>query len=480
MTADSTLGNGTQSTDMVFQLLKKGVAGSAARVGRLALPNRRPIDTPNFVASTSRGAVPHVTPDNLAKHTTFGGAYMALEDFFEKKEPPILRFPSQSRPLHDFTCFPADMATIMGPRRTQAVTTPTGNGTNFISIWTSTGYTTITIDAYASAIEKLRPDIAIAPADLFHTSKSPPSKKLIRMAERTEEWSIQFLTPQRQARFRERGIAIFAPVLAVPYHIQWEYLNHLVDSHQGTDALAGLAIQDIALLPDLIENYTPLEPLARLSLDAPATPHMILRQISAGVDICTVPFLNAVSDAGVALTFTFPPPMQEPGQPALALGSDMWTPDHVTAIEPLREGCQCYVCTKHHRAFIHHLLNTKEMLGWALLQIHNHQVLSDFFSGIRAALAEEGRFEELAARFSDVYEAELPAGTGSRPRARGYHLKSGPAQEKINEAPWENYNKGDGPTVGAAAAADGIETPLVPDEDSRTLDSKGFAEKTGP
>jgi queuine tRNA-ribosyltransferase len=80
MTADSTLGNGSQSTDMAFQLLKKGVAGSAARIGRLALPNRRPIDTPNFVASTSRGAVPHVTPDNLAKHTTFGGAYMALED----------------------------------------------------------------------------------------------------------------------------------------------------------------------------------------------------------------------------------------------------------------------------------------------------------------------------------------------------------------------------------------------------------------
>lgn len=382
------------------------------------------------------------------------------------------------------------MTTILAPRRTQAVTTPTGNGANFLSIWTSTGYTTITIDAYAAAVERLRPDIAIAPADLFHTSRSPPFKKLVRMAERTEEWSIQFFNPQRQARFREQGVAVFAPVLAVPYPIQWEYLNHLVDSHQGAGALAGLAIHDVAILPDLIENYHPLEPLARLSLEAPATPQMILRQISAGVDMCTVPFVNTISDAGVALTFTFPPPQmqtqtQEPGRPALPLGTDMWTPDHVTSPAPLRDGCRCYVCTKHHRSFVHHLLNAKEMLGWALLQIHNHQVLVDFFAGVRAALAEDekspGHFAELVARFGAVYEAELPAGTGSRPRARGYHLKSGPSQEKINEPQWENYNKsGRLPAGVAAAAADGVETPLVPDEDSRELDSKGFAERTGP
>lgn len=50
------------------------------RLSTLALPGRRPIQTPNFVAITSRGVVPHITPDNLEKNTSINGVYVALED----------------------------------------------------------------------------------------------------------------------------------------------------------------------------------------------------------------------------------------------------------------------------------------------------------------------------------------------------------------------------------------------------------------
>ena len=373
----------------------------------------------------------------------------------------------------------------MGPRRTTPVTTPLGNGNKYLSLWTSHGYISLPIDEYTRAIEKLKPDVAIAPADLFHTSTTPPPKKLLRMAERTEEWSIKFLAPEQQAKFQSEGITVFAPVLPVPYPIQWEYLNHLVESHQGTAPLAGLAIYDVAILRELAENYQPLETLARLSLDDPASPQEIVRQIRAGIDICTIPFLNTVTDSGVALTFSFPPPMQEPGQSAAPLGRDMWSPDNVTSLSPLMEGCQCYACTKHHRAFVHHLLNAKEMLGWTLLQIHNHHVVSRFFAGIRSVLHEApDNFAELANRFSDAYEEELPKGTGSRPRARGYHFKSGAGQDKVNGTQWENYGKMDGIEVTgqpvAVHARDDTDTPLVPEANGQELDQKGFAEKTGP
>lgn len=66
---------------MIFDILKKSADGAAAaRLGRLVLPKRRPIETPNYIATGSRGVVPHITPDNLAKHTSFGATYMALED----------------------------------------------------------------------------------------------------------------------------------------------------------------------------------------------------------------------------------------------------------------------------------------------------------------------------------------------------------------------------------------------------------------
>ncbi|KAK2759656.1 tRNA-guanine transglycosylase family protein [Colletotrichum kahawae] len=480
--SDATTCNGARKPDgMIFEILKKSADGAAAaRLGRLVLPKRRLIETPNYIATGSRGIVPHITPDNLAKHTSFGATYMALEDFIEKKKPSALSIPSgDQRPLHAFTCLPDSIATVLAPRRNPAIKTPVGNRNTTISIFTSTGFRNLTTDDYSSAVETLRPDIVVGPADLFHTSSMPPSKKLVRMAERTEEWTDVFLSPKRQERLKERGVSVFAPVLAVPYQIQWQHLSHLADDI--VDSLSGLAIYNIDLLPDIEENYKPLVHLPRLSLHIPETPQAILRQVSLGVDILTVPFLNTISDAGVALTFTFPP--TDGGiQP---LGIDMWQPDHETALKPLMEGCPCYACTTHHRAFVHHLLNAKEMLGWTLLQIHNHQVLTNFFAGIRAALQTgSDKFEEISERFVATYEAELPQGTGTRPRARGYHFKGEANPSKINPSTWQNFSDGSSDAgaeaVGAggeakAAAQEGVETPLVPDISSLKLQEKGFA-----
>lgn len=66
---------------MRFEVFKAGlVDGTGARLGRLAFSGGRDVDTPDFFAITSRGAVPHVTPDNLTKHVPVQGSYIALED----------------------------------------------------------------------------------------------------------------------------------------------------------------------------------------------------------------------------------------------------------------------------------------------------------------------------------------------------------------------------------------------------------------
>lgn len=36
---------------------------------------------------------------------------------------------------------------------------------------------------------------------------------------------------------------------------------------------------------------------------------------------------------------------------------------------PLVEGCPCYACQRHTRAYVHHLLMAEEMLGLALLSL---------------------------------------------------------------------------------------------------------------
>lgn len=65
----------------IFELITSAAAdGSAARLGKISLPGRKAIETPNFFAATSRGSVPHLTPDNLRRHTPVSGVYMALEE----------------------------------------------------------------------------------------------------------------------------------------------------------------------------------------------------------------------------------------------------------------------------------------------------------------------------------------------------------------------------------------------------------------
>jgi queuine tRNA-ribosyltransferase subunit QTRTD1 len=50
------------------------------RLGRLTVHGRNQLDTPNFLAVTSRGVVPHMTPDVVASSTDIRGVHMALED----------------------------------------------------------------------------------------------------------------------------------------------------------------------------------------------------------------------------------------------------------------------------------------------------------------------------------------------------------------------------------------------------------------
>lgn len=302
-----------------------------------------------------------------------------------------------------------------------------------MAIFTSTGFDKITVPQYATAVRSLQPDIAVSMADLHHTSKTPPSRKLLRMAERTEDWTEELLeTLGKTPEATGKATAVFAPVLAVDHAFQWSYLKNLAGDSIG--AISGLAVYGTKLLPELA-NYPALTPLPKLSLDPPTTPQGALGQVSLGMDLILTPFVNAVSDAGVAMVFDFPPTKQ--GTAQQPMGDNLWEPENVASLTPLKDGCKCYACTKHTRAYIHHLLNAKEMLGWNLLQIHNHAVLESFFEGIRQTLAQgTAAYEAAKGAFIATYEDSFPEGTGERPRARGYHFKSEGGDEKINKTTW--------------------------------------------
>lgn len=64
-----------------FEILQRGLGEcSSQRLGLLKLAKRRDIETPNLLALTSKGSVPHLTPDVLGAETAIQAIHAGFED----------------------------------------------------------------------------------------------------------------------------------------------------------------------------------------------------------------------------------------------------------------------------------------------------------------------------------------------------------------------------------------------------------------
>lgn len=234
-------------------------------------------------------------------------------------------------------------------------------------------------------------------------SQKPGKNRIPKMADRTETWLLALLKETSKT-----NIPTFAPILPIPKENQRMYFATLQES---AGELAGLVLYDSDMVVDLPEE---LAALPRLAMDEAANPHQLLRSIGLGVDMFTLVFLTSATDAGISLGFEFPGAVVEGAKKPL--GVDMWNvAELATDTGPLADGCTCYSCRRHHRAYVVHLLQAKEMTAWVLLQIHNTHVMDRFFEAVRLSIAR-GTFEEDSKTFAEAYEDEMPAKTGAGPR----------------------------------------------------------------
>ncbi len=74
---------------------------------------------------------------------------------------------------------------------------------------------------------------------------------------------------------------------------------------------------------------------------------------------------------------------------------------------PVEQGCECYACKNFSRAYIRHLLNAGEILGFRLLSLHNIHCYMQFMRDMRSAISA-GDFAEFRA------ESHARLGKGSR------------------------------------------------------------------
>ena len=401
--------------------------------------------------------------------------------------PPVygIPCPPADSPLRRFIALPEPVLLVLGPRRVPPLPTPTSNTYTGLSILTSIGFRTLEIDDYITAAQRLRPDIVVGPADIQagDAMAKASGRRKEKMGERTMAWMNGLhagLKAGDVAGAFKKHSALFAPILPIDGELQAEYLEYL----SGTllDSIGGLALYNADNTLDVPET---LSKHPRLALTNPINPLSLLREIALGIDIFTIPFLTTATDAGVALTFTFPPP-----QPSidtslpLPLGYSLHPTTHATSILPLTPSCDCYSCTNHHRAYVCHLLSAKEMLAWVLLQIHNHAIIDRFFAGVRASIAAD-RFEKDVEAFERTYQTDLELGTGQGPRVRGYQVRSeGVVKGKRNKPPYQKLEGQKGEKQGISRDKEidraGMLSSKVGEVEMEDLDFAFLTQEEGP
>ncbi|GMG32442.1 unnamed protein product [Aspergillus oryzae] len=452
--------------DMVnFGLLNSATASTLApRLGKLAIAGRNAILTPHYIPLTSRGTVPHIAHDVMREQTAISGLYFGLEDFIEKLQkkgcPPVYKTPAapNESPLRNFVCLPEDPVLVLGPRRVPPLACPASNTPNSIAVLTTVGFAQLETGQYVEAVQKMRPDIAVGLADLVLTHR-PGTKRQGKMVDRTHAfttYSTEQLYGDAVSEENRSKTAYFAPILPLDNAQQTLYLEDLEDELRRY--ISGLALYESASLSVVPES---LGDLPRLLFSEPATPHDILREVSLGADLLTIPFLGDTSDAGMALDFVFPPPSDAPATEPKPLAIDLWAPTFTTDTAPLQEACQCYTCRNHHRAYIHHLLSAKEMLAWSLLQLHNLHTMDSFFAKIRESI-EQGTFESDVQRFQRTYAPQLPEKTGEGPR--------GPNEPRRNPRAYGRLDI-------IEKFAESQYSVATPDTGAEGLEEHGFAKK---
>lgn len=135
--------------------------------------------------------------------------------------------------------------------------------------------------------------------------------------------------------------------------------------------IGGLSVGEPKLLMYEILDYT----LPLLPEDKPrylmgvGTPDCLLEGVARGVDMFDCVFPTRVARNGTIFT----------RRGRLVIRKARYARD----FRPLDPECTCYTCRNYSRAYIHHLIRAKEILGLRLATIHNLALTLDLMASIR-------------------------------------------------------------------------------------------------
>jgi len=385
----------------MMRLVIEHVGKGGERAGQLEMRGGRVLATPLLLTSTRGGAVPHLTRETLG--------------FMNHKFPPVnLPFQYHVKQTKVLELFGKGIGNFIGLSESASwVTvqdpsekTPSGyHGAKNVSVWQATNKTLVDSQTYMRGIKAMDPDVFVSLCDgdtppgcsNKRTSKSV-SKSLEfldeclelknQMLELTDTAIIGAVEGGREPKARERSAKETA---SRPVD------GFLLDGfHTNGEEGEKMAFEEVEVLIKDVLGILPKEKPKMWHGACP--PQLVFDLVSLGVDIFDTSYPYFVTERDSALTFAnhfcklgIDPPesngngLSENQSLELSLADTSLKTDTTALVA----GCECYTCRKHTRAYIHHLLAVREMLGKVLLMIHNLHHYTVFFESIGEAIKQD-------------------------------------------------------------------------------------------
>ncbi len=127
---------------------------------------------------------------------------------------------------------------------------------------------------------------------------------------------------------------------------------------------------------EMLRYTTPLMPENKPRyLMGVGSPDYLIEAALSGIDMCDCVLPTRIARHGTALT----------SHGKLVVRNATFEKD----FGPLDDECDCYACKNYTRAYIRHLVNTKEILGIRLLSIHNLRFLTKLMENIRIEIERD-------------------------------------------------------------------------------------------
>lgn len=318
-------------------------------------------------------------------------------------EKPVATF---KKSLSQFVGLPEALAFI-SLKNTSEFSPSGSHEKGSVPIFKRSGRINITAERYMNMMETFKPDLFTSLAD-GDTHQNCSKKRLTKACERSEEMFEQCLERKRSSTnikdsfyvaCVEGGFNEFERKKAVEHLKKYESEidGYFIDGiHRNGHEATSLQFSTIK---EIVEKTVSLLPTDKLKIMLGAySPEVVLELVNFGIDMFDTSFVDIVSNSNRALVFNFSLENSTKRFPEI----DLLDSKYKDEFSPFVEGCSCYACQKHTRAYTNHLLLTRELLGNLLLSIHNTHHYLKFFESIREAIRHD-RLDALSTLINEQY-----------------------------------------------------------------------------